>query len=254
VGCPLCRSPLSVDSAAQPAPAVAPGGTTTPALEPSCHKRARREETGGDSGGVEDDRCSLRLELVAGKTRIEDPARPGVPADAIPHPAAAPETDSTPAEETTSVGVVMPPSPTIEGVTTGNDAAIRASSDLPSREGASEAAAGTTEEGLVRARPLKLPGPAAQTPSSFELVPSVQDVAPAAGTRAGMTVDSLLLGLVSSSGEASQGLLTTRVARNEHGDDLLALEAVTKGASSGKALVAVTEPSIGSLSSASLLQ
>jgi hypothetical protein len=44
------------------------------------------------------------------------------------------------------------------------------------------------------------------------------------------------------------------VARNEHGDDLPAPEAVTKGASSGKALVAVAEPSIGSLSSASLLQ
>jgi hypothetical protein len=150
-----------------------------------------------------------------------------------------------PAEETTSVGVVTPPSPTTEGVTAGNDAAIRASSDLPSREGASEAAAGTTKEG---------PGPAALTPSSFELVPSMQDVAPAAGTRAGVTVDSLFLGLVSSSGKASQGLLTTRVARNEHGDDLPAPEAVTKGASSGKALVAVAEPSIGSLSSASLLQ
>jgi hypothetical protein len=82
----------------------------------------------------------------------------------------------------------------------------------------------------------------------------VQDVVPTAGTRAGVTVDSLLLGLVSSSGEASQGLLTTRVARNERGDDLPVPEAVTKGASSGKALVAVAEPSIGSLSSASQLQ
>jgi hypothetical protein len=68
-----------------------------------------------------------------------------------------------------------------------------------------------------------------------------------------MTVDSLLLGLVSGSGEASQGLLTTRVARNERGDDLPAPEVVTKGASSGKALVVVAEPNIGSLSSASQL-
>jgi hypothetical protein len=72
--------------------------------------------------------------------------------------------------------------------------------------------------------------------------------------RAGVTVDSLLLGLVSSSGEASQGLLTTRVARNECGDDLSAPEVVTKGAFSGKALVVVAEPSIGSLSCASQLQ
>jgi hypothetical protein len=69
-----------------------------------------------------------------------------------------------------------------------------------------------------------------------------------------MTVDSLLLGLVSDSSEASQGLLTTRVARSERGDSLPAPEVVTKGASSGKALVTVAESSIGSLSSASRLQ
>jgi hypothetical protein len=44
------------------------------------------------------------------------------------------------------------------------------------------------------------------------------------------------------------------VARNERGDDLPAPKVVTKGASSGKALVAAAEPSIGSLSSASQLQ
>jgi hypothetical protein len=110
------------------------------------------------------------------------------------------------------------------------------------------------EEASVRARSLELPGPAAQTPSSLELVPSVQDAVPAAGARAGVTVDSLLLGLVSGSGEASQGLLTTRVARSERGDGLPAPEVVTKGPSSGKALVAVAESSIGSLSSASRLQ
>jgi hypothetical protein len=179
------------------------------ALEPSCHKRARREEIGGNSGRVEVDRCSPRLKLVAGETRVEDPAHLEVPADAIPHPAAAPETNSTPAEETAPAGVVTPPPPTTEDVTAGNDAAIHASSDPPSQEGACEAAAGAMEEAPVCARPLELPGPAAQTPSSLELVPSMQDAVPAAGTRAGVTVDSLLLGLVSSYGEASQGLLTT---------------------------------------------
>jgi hypothetical protein len=69
-----------------------------------------------------------------------------------------------------------------------------------------------------------------------------------------VTIDSLLLGLVSGSGEALQGLLTTRVARSERGDGLPAPEVVTKGASSGKALVTVAESSVGSLSSASQLQ
>jgi hypothetical protein len=82
----------------------------------------------------------------------------------------------------------------------------------------------------------------------------MQDAVPAAGMRAGVTADSLLLGLVSGFGEASQGLLTTQVARNERGDDSPAPKVVTKGASSGKALVAMAESSIGSLSSASRLQ
>jgi hypothetical protein len=82
----------------------------------------------------------------------------------------------------------------------------------------------------------------------------MQDAVPATGARAGVTVDSLLLGLVSGSGEASQGLLTTRVARSKRGDDLPAPEVVTKGASSGKALVTVAESSVGSLSSAIQLQ
>jgi hypothetical protein len=82
----------------------------------------------------------------------------------------------------------------------------------------------------------------------------MQDVVPTARTRADVTTDSLLLGLVSGSGKASRGLLATLVARSEHGDDLSAPEVVAKGASSGKALVAVAESSIGSLSSASRLQ
>jgi hypothetical protein len=44
------------------------------------------------------------------------------------------------------------------------------------------------------------------------------------------------------------------VARSERGDDSPAPEVVAKGASSGKALVAVAKSSIGSLSSASRLQ
>jgi hypothetical protein len=82
----------------------------------------------------------------------------------------------------------------------------------------------------------------------------MQDVVPMAGMRAGMAVDSLLLGLVFGSGEVLQGLLTTRVVRNERGDDSPAPEVVTKGTFSGKALVAVAESSIGSLSSMSRLQ
>jgi hypothetical protein len=208
----------------------------TAALEPSCHKRARREEMGGDSSRVEDVRCSPRLKLVAGDTRAEDPAHPEVPADAVPHPVAAPEIDSTPAEETASDGVVTPAPPATENVMVRDDAAIHASSNLPGQEGAREAAAGAAEEAPVRVRPLELLGPAAQTPSSLELVPSVQDAVPAAGTRAGATADSLFPGLVSSSGEALRGLLTTRVARSERGDDLPAPEVVTTGASRGKGL------------------
>jgi hypothetical protein len=92
-----------------------------PALESSCHKRARKEEVGGDSGRVEDDRCSPRLEPVAGETRTEDLAHPEVSANIVPHPAAAPENDSAPAAETTPVGVDTPPPPAAEGATAGDD-------------------------------------------------------------------------------------------------------------------------------------
>jgi hypothetical protein len=194
MGHPLCRLPLSVDSAAQPPPAVASEEIVTLALEPSCHKRARMEEIGSDSGRVEDDRCSPRLVPVVSETRTEDPAHPEVCADIVPHPAAAPEIDSVPAEETTSVGVVTPPPPATEGITAGDDAASHASSNPPSQEDAREAVAGATGEASVRARSLELPGPAAQAPFSLELAPSVQAAVPAARTRAGVTVDSLLLG------------------------------------------------------------
>jgi hypothetical protein len=194
------------------------------------------------------------LKLVAGDTRAEDAAHPEVPADAVPHPVAAPETGSTPAEETTSDGVVTPAPPTTGVVTVGDDAAIHASSNLSHQEGAREVVAGAAEEAPVHVRPLELPGRAAQTPSSLELVSSVQGAVPTAGTGAGATADSLFLELVSISGEASRGLFTTRVARSERGDDLPTPEAVTTGTSRGKALVSVAEPGIGSLSSASQLQ
>jgi hypothetical protein len=96
--------------------------------------------------------------------------------------------------------------------------------------------------------------PAVEALSNLELVPSVQAMVPAAGSRAGAIADSPLLGLAFRSGEASPGLLATRVARSERGDGLLAPEVVTKSAFSGKALVAAAESNIGSLSSASRLQ
>jgi hypothetical protein len=72
--------------------------------------------------------------------------------------------------------------------------------------------------------------------------------------RTDVAADSLLLGLVSGSGEALRELLTTLVARSERGDASSAPEVVAKGASRGKAFVAMAESSIGSLSSASRLQ
>jgi hypothetical protein len=202
----------------------------TPAPEPSCHKRARGEEVGGDSGRVEDVRRSPRLKLVADDTGAEDLACPEVPADAVPYPVASPD---------------MSPPPATDDATAGNDTAICASPDSLSQGSARETAAGETE---------KAPVPAVEALSNLELVPSMHATVPAAGSRAGAIADSLLLGLVSSSGEASQGLLATRVARGERGDGSPAPEVVTKGASSGKALVAVAESNIGSLSSASRLQ
>jgi hypothetical protein len=194
MGCPFCRSPLSIDSATQPPPTVASKETVTPALEPSCHNRARREEIGGDLGRIEDDHCSPRLKLVASEAKAEDPARPEVPVDAVPRPAATPEADSMPAKETTLAGANMPPPPATEDVMAGNDVAIHALSDPPSQEGTREAAVGATEKAPVHARSLEPPGPGAQTPSNLDLVPSVQATMPAARIRAGATVGSCSLG------------------------------------------------------------
>jgi hypothetical protein len=80
-------------------------------------------------------------------------------------------------------------------------------------------------------------------------VPIARDTVPT-----DVAADSLLLGLVAGSGEASRELLTTLVARSEHGDDSPAPAVVTKGVPSGKALIAMAGSSIGSLSSASRLQ
>jgi hypothetical protein len=83
---------------------------------------------------------------------------------------------------------------------------------------------------------------------------NVQATVPAAGTGAGVTADSLIFKLASNSGEASQGLLATRVTRRERDDNSSALEIVSKGALSGKAPAPVAGSCVGSLSSASQLQ
>jgi hypothetical protein len=156
-----------------------------------------------------------------------------------------PEAGPTPAEEAAPVGADLSPPPAADDATTGNAAAICISPDTPGQGSAGEAAAGETE---------KAPVPAVEALSNLELVPSVQAMVPAAGSRVGAIADSPPLGLAFGSGEASLGLLATRVARSERGDGSPAPEVVTKSASSGKALVATAESNIGSLSSASRLQ
>jgi hypothetical protein len=221
------------------------------ALDPSCHKRARRDEVGSDSGRIEDDRHSPWLEPVASEAKAEEPVRPEVPVDAVSSPVAAPEVDSTPAGEITSAGAATPLPPATEDVATGNDAAAYASSDPPSQEGTREVTMEATEETPVRMGLLEPPEPAAQTPSSPRLVLNVQATVPAAGTRAGATAGFLLFRLASNSGKASQGLLATRATRSERGDNSPAPEAVTKGVSSGKVPATAAGSGVGSLSSAS---
>jgi hypothetical protein len=209
---------------------------------------------GSDSGRIEDDRHSSRLEPVASEAKAEEPVRPEVPADAVSSPVAAPEVDSTPAREITPAGAATPLPPTTEDVATGNDAASYASSDPPSQEGTREVTVEATEETPVRTGLLEPPEPAARTPSSPRLVLNVQAMVPAAGTGAGATTGSLLFRLASSSSEASQGLLATRVTRSERDDNSPAPEVVTKGVSSGKAPATAAGSGVGSLSSASQLQ
>jgi hypothetical protein len=220
----------------------------------SCNKRARREDTGSDLGRVEEDRHSPRLEPVASETRVEEPARLEVPTDAVSSPAAATEADPMPAREITPTGAATPPPPTAEDAVMGNDATAHASSDPPSQEGTCEAAAKATEETPVCVGSLEPPEPAAWTPSSPRIAPSVQAAVPAFGTGAGAAAGPLLFGLASNSGEASQGPLTTRVARSEHGETSPAPEVETKDASRGKAPATAAGSGVGSLSSASQLQ
>jgi hypothetical protein len=185
------------------------------------------------------------LKLVAGDTVAEDSARPEALMDPVPYSVASPTTGSTPVEEAAPVGADLSPPPATDDATVGNAAVICTSLDLPGQGNTREAAAEETE---------KAPVPAVDALSNFELVPSVQATVPAAESGAGAIADSLLLGLVSSSGEASRGLLATRMARGECGDGSPAPEVVAKGPSSGKALVAAAESNLGSLSSASRLQ
>jgi hypothetical protein len=56
------------------------------APDPSCHKRARREEIGSDLGRAEEDRHSRWLEPTASEAGAEEPAHPEAPADAVSSP------------------------------------------------------------------------------------------------------------------------------------------------------------------------
>jgi hypothetical protein len=170
-------------------------------------------------GRIEEDRRSPRLEPAASETKAEEPARPEAPTDAVSSPAAVTEADPTPAGEITPAGAAVLPPPAAEDVTAGNDAATHASSEPSSQEDTREAMAEATEETPMHAGSLEPPEPAARTPSSPRLVPSVQAAVPATGTGAGATAGSLLFRLASNSGEASQGLLITRVTRSERGDN-----------------------------------
>jgi hypothetical protein len=157
VGRPFCRSPLSIDLVTQPPPAPASGEAVISAPDLSCNKRARRGDTGCDSGRIEEDHHFPRLEPVASKAGAEEPVCPEAPADAVSSPAAATEADPMPAREIAPAGVTTPPPSAAEDAAAGNDAAAHASSDPPSQEGTRKAAAETTEETPVHAGPLEPP-------------------------------------------------------------------------------------------------
>jgi hypothetical protein len=250
----LCRSPLSIDLATQPPPAPASEETVIPASDPSCNKRARREETGSDLGRIGEDRRSPRLEPAVSKTGAEEAARPEAPTDAVSSLDAATEADPTPAGEIAPAGAATLPPPTAKDVAAGNDAATHASSDPRSQEDTREATAEATEETPMRAGSLEPPKPAARTSPSPTLTPSVQAVVPATGKAASATAGSLFFRLASDSGEASQGLLTTRVARSGRDENSPAPEVATQGASRGKAPATTAGSGVGSLSSTSQLQ
>jgi hypothetical protein len=79
-------------------------------------------------------------------------------------------------------------------------------------------------------------------------------MAPVAEAGASAAADSLLFRLVSNSGDAIQGLLTTRVAGSEHSGNSLAPEVGIQDASRGKAPATAAGSGVGSLSSAGQLQ
>jgi hypothetical protein len=157
----------------QPPPAFASGEAETSAPDLSRSKRVRKEDTGGDSGRVEEDRHSPRLVSMASEAGAEEPVCPEVAASAVSSPAAATGADPMPAGEITPAETATPPPPAAEDAAAGNDAAAHTSSDPPSQEGTREAAAKATEETPEHAgslEPLELD---ARTPSSPRLVPSV---------------------------------------------------------------------------------
>jgi hypothetical protein len=211
-------------------------------------------EIGNDSGRIEDDRDSPRSEPVAIEARAEEPARPEAPAGAVPSPAAAPEADSTLAGETTPAGATTPLSSAAEGVAVGDDVAAHLSSDLPSQEGTREVTAEAMEKTPARAGSVESPGPAARTSPDPKPTPNVQAVAPMAEAWASAAADSLLFELVSNSSDASQGLLTNRVAGSERGGNAPAPEVGIQDASRGKAPATAARSGVGSLSSAGQLQ
>jgi hypothetical protein len=221
---------------------------------PSCNKRAHREETGSDLGRIEEDHRSPRLEPAASKTEAEEPARLEAPTNAVSSLAATTEADPTPAREITPTGADVLPLPAAEDIAAGNDVATHASSDLPSQEDTREAMAEATKQTPMHAGSLEPPEPATRTSPSPTLTPSVQAAVPATGIGASATASSLLFRLALDSGEASQGLLTTRVVRSGRDENFPAPEVATQGASRGKAPATAAGSDIGSLSSANQLQ
>jgi hypothetical protein len=106
VGRLLCRSPLSIDLVTQPPPASAFEKAMISAPDLSCNKRACKEDTGSDSGHVEEDRHSPWVEPSASEARAEESAGLEAPANAISSPTAATEADPMPAREITPAGLL----------------------------------------------------------------------------------------------------------------------------------------------------
>jgi hypothetical protein len=219
------------------------------APDPSCHKRACRGEVDGDSGRIEDDHDSPRSELVASEARAEESARLEAPTGAVSSPATTPEADSTSAREVTPAGAIAAPSPVAEGVVAGGDAAAHVSSDPPSQEGTHEVTVEVTEETPTRVGVVESLGPATRSSPSPRPVLTAQAVVPVTGAGASTAAGSLLFKLASNSGDASQGLLTTRVVGSGRGENLLAPEVGTQEASRGKAPATAAGSDVGSLSS-----